>query len=618
MEGIGIQDMHEEMGVKKSSTSHSAYEPDEEEKKLLKYVNDTFAKAKKHREPYAERWKDYYHYFRGKQWKAKRPSYRHSDVVNLIFASIQNQVPLITDARPSIDFIAEKPEDLDFAKILNDLIISDWDRQNWSQVVLESLYDSHIYGTGLALLDFNDEADFGLGSARWVSLEPMYCYPSPGASDINQGRPCQEFQYAEPIPVDKAKQLYPEKAEYIKPDIRDLWQEDKSDIQQVKYQSSLDNKTILDGNANIGSVNTDSVMLITTWCRPLDSEQYEVETEEGYEGEPSYETKLKYPRGRKIVSIKNMILEDSELEYEDKSFPVQKVNNYIDPRNFWGISDVEQGEGPQILFNKMISFAMDVLTMTGNPIWIVDTSSGVDPDNLFNIPGGIVEKEPGSEVRREAGTQLQPYVLQMIDRMKNWYDEVVGSTEVTRGVAPGGVTAARAIESLQQSGQTRVRLKTRLLDESFLREMGRQYVQLVLKNYTVPRVRRVTDGNGVEKYFKFHIEHNKIGFENKPVVNYQEYTRDSNGELMKDTKGQLIPGPNLDRLIAGSFDVRANTVSALPFAKAEAEQKAFRLAEAGIIDAEELLRAVEWPNVDAVIQRLNERQAKQAQQQGAQ
>lgn len=604
----GLQDMHEAgRAVEKNSGGSAVYEPTDEEKKILKYVLDSFDKAKKFREPYVEKWKDYYQYFRGKQWKNKRPEYRHSDVINLIFPAIQNQVPLITDARPSIDFIAEKPEDLDFAKILNDLILSDWDRLNWSHVILESLYDSHIYGTGVGMLDFDDEADYNIGSARWMSLEPMYCYPNPGATDINQGRKCEIFQYAEPMSVEKVKQLYPKMAQYIKPDIRDLWQEEKTDINNNQYRSSLDNKTFLDGNATVNQVNTDSVLLITTYCRPLETEEYEVASEEE-DGDPTYEVKLKYPRGRKIVSTRSLVLETEELPYEDKSFPIQKFVNYVDPRSFWGISDIEQAEGPQMLFNKMVSFTMDVLTLTGNPIWIIDTSSGVDPDNLFNIPGGIVEKEPGSEVRRESGTQLQPYVIQMIDRMKNWFDEVVGTTEVSRGVAPGGVTAARAIESLQQLGQTRVRLKTRILDESFLREMGRQYVQLVLKNYTVPRVRRVTDVNGVEKYFKFHVEHNQIGEETKFVVNYQKY---------EEREGQLIPGPNLDRAIAGSFDVRVNTVSALPFARAEAEAKAFRLAEAGIIDAEELLKAIEWPNVEAVVQRLNERR-REAEQQGAQ
>lgn len=610
MEGAGILDYNQSGGSDTSTgvSGNETYELSEEEKKTLKYVKDTYDKAKKYREPYIEKWKDFYQYFRGKQWKTRRPAHRHSDVINLIFSSIQNQVPLMTDSRPTVDFIAEKPEDLEFAKILNDLMISDWDRLNWSGTLLECLYDSHIYGTALAMLDFDDEADFGLGSARWISLEPMYCYPSPGASDVNTGRPCAEFQYAEPVPVERLKQMFPKFAQYIKPDIRDLWQETKTDIKDVKYQSSLDQKTSLDGNATIGQVNTDTAMLMTTYCRPLDTDQQEIsEKDEQGNDSVAYQTKLKYPKGRKIVSLANLVLEDGELDVDDKSFPIQKLNNYLDPRSFWGISDVEQAEGPQMMFNKVVSFSMDVLTLMGNPIWIVDTSSGVDTDNLYNIPGGIVEKAPGSEVRREAGTDLQPYVIQLIDRLKNWYDEVVGTPEVSRGVNPPGVVAARAIESLQQSGRTRIRQKTRNMDEGFLREMGRQYAQLVLKNYTLPRVRRVSDADGVQKYFNFSVEHVKLAKGPKTVVNYQEY--------VKDMDGELVPGPIVDKALMGTFDVRVSTISGLPFQKEEDKQTAFNLFDREVIDAEELLRKIDYPNVDAIIQRLNERRAQQAEAQ---
>lgn len=583
------------------------YQPTEEEEKTLKLVRKLFSRSKHWREPYIDRWKDYYHDFRGKQWRQKRPSYRHSEVVNLIFTAIQNQVPLMTDARPRVEFFATEPNDVELNKIMNDLFTSDWESNDWNFALLECLYDSHIYGTALAGIGFEPEADYGMGQITWNSLEPIYAYPEPGTSDINTQRRASWFCYAEPISIEKIKQMYPEKGALVKADLHDMWQAAKTDLRDVRFRSPADNRAVIEGKPIDSHMNKDQALVITLFCRPLDTEEHErKEINEEGEEETLYELKLKYPRGRKIVVAGNIVLEDGPFDTDDKSIPVQKLVNYVDPRSWYGISDIEQLEGPQLIFNKMVSFALDVLTLMGNPIWIVDSQSGVDTDNLFNIPGMVVEKEPGTEVRREAGTQLQPYVLQLIDRMKLWFDDISGSQEVTRGSNPAGVTAARAIEALQETGRTRIRQKTRNMD-NFLREFGRQYVQYALKNYTVPRVRRVTGKDGGEKYFKFHTERYEQQDGNvKTVVIFEELRRD-------EMTGQMAPGEKQDRVLMGDFDVRVSTVSGLPFAKAEAEQKLFALFDRQVIDAEELLRGIEFPNADAVIQRLAERQQAQAQ-----
>jgi hypothetical protein len=70
-------------------------------------------------------------------------------------------------------------------------------------------------------------------------------------------------------------------------------------------------------------------------------------------------------------------------------------------------------------------------------------------------------------VQREEGVQLQPFVLQLIDRMKLWFDDVSGSNDVSRGAKPEGITAASAIQSLQEAAQIRIRQKAETLILAF-------------------------------------------------------------------------------------------------------------------------------------------------------
>lgn len=73
----------------------------------------------------------------------------------------------------------------------------------------------------------------------------------------------------------------------------------------------------------------------------------------------------------------------------------------------------------------------------------------------------------------------------------------------------------------------------------------------------------------------------------------------------------------------GDFDVRVTTGSSLPFAKKQKVELAQMLFDRGAIDEMELLDAVDYPNKEAVYQRVQERRAQQAaaqapQQQGGQ
>lgn len=350
-----------------------------------------------------------------------------------------------------------------------------------------------------------------------------------------------------------------------------------------------------------------------------------------------FEQVAKYPRGRKIVLCNGVLLEDGDAGYDDGEIPYQRYPNYVLPREFWGISEVEQLEGPQKTFNKLVSFALDVLTLMGNPIWLVHGSSGLDPETIRSQPGAVYEwdGEPGTKPERVEGVGLQPYVLQMIEKMGEWFDSVGGSQDVSRGVQPTGITAASAISSLQEAAQTRIRQKARNMDY-YLQSLGQQYLSRVFQFYTVPRIFRLTGNQGAQKYFRMHVEHydktelqqsvdpltGEVSQQEVPTgekgmrMHVQPYSVDETGR----PTGQYNPLEARQYEIRGKFDVRVNTGSALPFAKAEKEERLFKLFQLQAIDQEELLKGLDYPNYQAIMQRMQQaaQQAAmaQAQQQG--
>lgn len=156
----GLLAEHESPQRERESKS---YEPSPTEERAIKLAERLFAKAKKHRAMYDRDWPKYYRMFRGKQWDSPRPSFRHAEIVNHIFKSIQSTVPIQMDARPRFEFLPEEPSDLEFAEILNQAAESDWVRNNWSLEFLEVLYDANFYGAGLSSVLHDKDANYRTG-----------------------------------------------------------------------------------------------------------------------------------------------------------------------------------------------------------------------------------------------------------------------------------------------------------------------------------------------------------------------------------------------------------------------------------------------------------------------
>jgi hypothetical protein len=581
------------------------YTPDAEEKKDIKLVEKLFDQAKRFKSKYDERWNDFHNMFRGQQWKEQRPSYRHSEVINLIFREIQSAVPIQMDSRPKFEYLPQEPGDIELAEILNQVAESDWQKYNWQEQLTEVVYDSNIVGTGLGGIYFDPEKENGLGAACFDSEDPFYHFPDPAAKDFNK---CMKYHVkAEPMAIEEIKKKWPN-GKYVTADVINIKQMDLRGKERVRFKSPTDATVLADGAEQYDASEQPQALVVTCYLDggfEVDEKAEETQADDGTVNVKYVQFK-KYPKGRKIVICAGVRLESSENEYEHGRMPFARLQNYVNPRQFWGISEIEQLESPQKVFNKLISFALDVLTLMGNPIWKVGTAAGVDTDNLFNQPGLVVEADDISQIQREEGVQLQPYVLQLIDRMKLWFDDVSGQGEASRGVQPTGVTAASAIQSLQEATQTRLRQKARNMD-AFLQNMGQLYQETVFQKYTAPRIFRLTNKDGSMKFFKFHVEPGEDG---KKSVRYKPF-------LQNQQNGAVTEGEEKSFETSGSMDVKVSTGSMLPFAKADKENRLLQYFDRGIIDEEEVLKGAEFPNWEAVLQRVRERQAQMAAQQQA-
>lgn len=586
------------------------YNPPPEEKKVLQLVDSLYSKAKKYRKRYDQKWIDWYKMFRGRQWKEVRPSYRHSEVLNLVFETIQSMVPILTDAKPKLEILPTIPSQAELADILTKVADNDWTHNNWLEVLTEIIYDAHFYGTAFGNLGYDKKAEMGLGCIEFQSQDPFYVFPDPNARDVN-GRRTKWFITAEPTDITDLKKEYPEKGQFISADVIDFAQGDKADIYQVMFKSPTDSKLIVEGPSGYDAIAKNQTLKITLYSKDDDFEEqmkidkYEdgsPKLDENGEEKEIFEQRLKYPNGRKIVAAGGVLLEDGDMEYDDGLFPFIRLINYALPREFWGMGEVEQLDSPQKVVNKIISFILDTLTLMGNPMWNVGSAANIDTDNLINKPGLIVESDDIDQVRREAGIEIPGYVLPFLDRYRRFFDGISGVTDTSKGVTPTDSLSGEAISDLQQAAQTRLRLKSRHID-AFLQDFGKLYISRVFQFYSVPRIVRITGDDNANKFFYFHVEKLEgVDQDGNPITRRMAHITDPDG------KAKVIE-------IESDFDVRVSTGSLLPFAQEANTQRAMDLFKLQVIDDEELLKDLNYPNYEAVLKRVGEKKAAAQQQQ---
>jgi hypothetical protein len=188
--------------------------------------------------------------------------------------------------------------------------------------------------------------------------------------------------------------------------------------------------------------------------------------------------------------------------------------------------------------------------------------------------------------------------------MEIWFNNVAGTHDVSNGETPGSVTAASAIEALQDAARTRIKQKQRNLDAT-IKDWGQQYADIILEKYSKPRVVRVTNDQGAAEYFRFSVDQGSPEDPRKKAT-IRPYNRDEVGNLLPANEVQ-------EMYITDRFDVIVNTSSSLPFAKAKQEERALNLFDRGIIDEEEVLTTLDYPNKTAVLSRLQQRKEAEAQ-----
>ena len=554
--GIAPEDLELPEGGEGRTVRQSALErPTEAEQRLNQTLDMMAEEGEALKAELYDEWDKNIMFFEGRQWESPRPDPLTTVTVNNIYRILIQEAALLADYSPTYIIKARDSDKWGaLAAVLATIAEAIWQMRGHGALIPQAALDLAAFNKSFWKVLWKPELAWGLGD---ISIERV----DPGEVSVDNVASLEEasfIRHRQVMPVWKARQMFPAFADRIVAD------------DSVTMPTSL---------------QRDAYLRLPRPRTRVGERKGAVErviVEEWLIRDPTMDEagKAKYPSGRLITRVgeaAKVIVQDIKYPWYDP-WPgpwVEMTGPRI--RGFWGVPEISQSRSLQELLNVLFSILADQGRLQGSGIWIVDDQA-LRPDALEILKtqtSGVVTKKPGTEVRREAGAPIGEGMLEYTRMVNQAMEFIHGLLDTSYGRVPRGVTAGAAIEALQQGTAALVRLRSGEIQRA-LQKAGQMVVARVLQFYTNKRIFFLTgqDGRIIDTVF----DPEKLG-------------------LLDAEEG-------IDELVK-QFTIAVQSGSELALSKEKGYALHTALYGMGAIDRKALLDALEYPNREEIIERMN-------------
>lgn len=267
-----------------------------------------------------------------------------------------------------------------------------------------------------------------------------------------------------------------------------------------------------------------------------------------------------------------------------------------------GVGEVEEIESLQDKADALDQRIYQNIALTAARQRFVSSQSGLHKDQLDNTPARtyMVNGDPSKAVYYDDPPSLSRDVFEYRRHNDTLIQTVSGVFDVTQGRRPVGITAGRAIQSLQEAAAVRIAFKVDSFAEA-IKEVYVRAIKIIIDYYDGERIFKITDADKdvtvtvIDEYPEALQERKEMSDEEKEaLMQIREEWKQENGIML------VLSDVNFE------WDIDVDPDSALPASRTERGQMAADLFRLGAIDRKALLDMVDFPNRREVLQRLGE------------
>lgn len=516
-------------------------ESEEDQRKLVSYVQRKFKMAEQARAPHEARWLTYYKAYRSFVAARKPGIWRSQTWMPISFYVIETILPRLCASLPSATVNPVGPEDVEPAETMEELLHWAEDKSELFPQMVTAVKSSLMFGTGVLKVGYGEKKGFNI--RQEPLMEQTTVSVATGEADID-GNPMMQEVPGEPTPVldengqPKMQTVREEYLTYAGPvaeavDLENFFPDPMGDdvqtcryvIHRVYRDAAHIKAKIKDGTYRVPDADE--------WRRYLDNKttnkalQRLAEIERGG-GEPSEEGMdkdlfplLEFWTKDFVVTVAGEEAEGILLRAERNPFahgeiPFIRVVDHIVPHEFFGVGELEPLEGIQEQLNAIWNARLDNIKLTLNKMYAVVADYMMDPNELVNRPGGVIRMREGlplDQVFREIDTgEITGAAYTEAQELMKMGDQATGVSPYQTGQdSPAYNRTATGVALISEQGNTRFSFKVTLAEHTGYKHLVRQYAAILQQFLPEDLVLRMKQGEVEQKMQKAQMAAQQAG-----------------------------------------------------------------------------------------------------------
>lgn len=549
------------------------------EAQVVGLVTSLFYQAREARRPLVQEWKRNYRILNNDDWKPAAEPWLPNPSIPKIWPVIASLAAWSTDQRPRIEAVPTMPPFSPYADFfqglgeqMTALLNTSWLLNGLARELSMVLWDMYTYRVGYTKVGWEPWLADGHGDATMRRVDPFQIYPDPFAR--NEADLSYIIQ-AHMMSVDDADRAFPGAAKLIGSNAGLLDAEpaphrlsEQNNDSKPRYNlkplgaNTQQGMGRVRGGESSGQITSPVMTVLECWVRS-----------HKHEKQKDGSTRTTEDWTVIVVGGNRVLMHENAWDVNAfGSHPFDKLCLFS-TGEWYGPSLVTFLGSPQESINRILKRIEQNIDLVGNPMLVEGPASAEMNRRITNRPGARLNARP-SDVAWMNPPQMHPQMaLTLLQYYAAEIESISGMSAIMRGFSPTGRNAQGVIDSVQDSAFVRVRATLREI-EHLLRSAGTKMMATIAEFYTEPRMATILGGDGEKTSLVLRKNHFYDPREQQPM----------------------------------RFSLLADGGSELETSRQALSARAAQYWGMQLIDREEALKAVRWPNWKTVSDRVDHKE----------
>lgn len=372
-----------------------------------------------------------------------------------LLSTIQSKIADQMDNMPECVLAPEEPSMQEYAEDATDLTRWVFERNEIDALYQQLTEDFYVVGCALMQIHWDEDMDGGRGNIRLTRVPAESVTWDPNAKELQD---CRAIFKTTHHPRGWYEEHYPDVGRYVRPD---QYRDDYRPAQTTRDQS---------------------VMMLEMWWREYDAKtrRSHIHMAQMAGRVMLYDSRKEYPQGL----------------YTHGRYPLAMTVYRGAVGTLAGRSCVEDYVELNRYANRNAKYIDWATRMGARPKLLVSKAADLEnPDAIADADAQILYYQGVGDIRNLISWMPAPQVPTMAFNMQQWYIDAIkqdsGQNQFARGEGGMGVTAASAIQSLQEAGAKSSRMESQRLSAMY-REACNQVLWLLSQFFDPARVVMIT------------------------------------------------------------------------------------------------------------------------------